>query len=140
MNAVDRTKAGVASGILSMNRMVGGTFGVAVMGALITTLGKSKLGDLLPQVPKASRDKLAESLGSGAAQVQGGAVGHAVQQAYVSALNDGLRIAAVVAAVGAALSWMLIARGVPAAAPATAAEPAAEGAAAAPAGEPVAAA
>ena len=35
MNAVDRTKAGVASGILSMSRMVGGTLGVAVLGALV---------------------------------------------------------------------------------------------------------
>jgi EmrB/QacA subfamily drug resistance transporter len=35
MNAVDRTKAGVAGGILSMSRMVGGTLGVAVLGALI---------------------------------------------------------------------------------------------------------
>src|SRR3954451_23483663 len=36
MNAVDRSKAGVASGTLSMSRMVGGTFGVAVLGALFT--------------------------------------------------------------------------------------------------------
>ena len=35
MNAVDRTKAGAASGMLSMSRMVGGTFGVAVLGAFI---------------------------------------------------------------------------------------------------------
>ena len=35
MNAVDRTKAGVASGILSMSRMVGGTLGVAVLGTFI---------------------------------------------------------------------------------------------------------
>ena len=34
-------KAGVASGILSMSRMVGGTFGVAAIGALITALGRS---------------------------------------------------------------------------------------------------
>ena len=34
MNSVDRTKSGAASGVLSMSRMVGGTFGVAVMGAL----------------------------------------------------------------------------------------------------------
>ena len=34
MNAVSVEKAGVASGILSMNRMVGGTLGVAVIGAV----------------------------------------------------------------------------------------------------------
>ena len=35
MNAVEPTKAGVASGILSMSRMIGGTFGVAALGALV---------------------------------------------------------------------------------------------------------
>jgi EmrB/QacA subfamily drug resistance transporter len=35
MNAVDQSKAGVASGILSMNRMVGGVLGVAVLGTFI---------------------------------------------------------------------------------------------------------
>ena len=34
MNAVAAEKAGVASGILSMNRMVGGSLGVAVIGAV----------------------------------------------------------------------------------------------------------
>jgi EmrB/QacA subfamily drug resistance transporter len=34
MNAVAVAKAGVASGILSMNRMIGGTLGVAVIGAV----------------------------------------------------------------------------------------------------------
>ena len=42
MNAVEPSKAGVASGILTMSRMVGGTFGVAAMGALITGLGKAE--------------------------------------------------------------------------------------------------
>src|SRR4029077_7659019 len=37
MNAVDRTKAGVASGVLSMTRMVGSTFGVAALGAIIAS-------------------------------------------------------------------------------------------------------
>ena len=55
MNAVDRTKAGAASGVLSMSRMVGGTFGVAVMGALVTTIGRSKIDSLLPHVPAATR-------------------------------------------------------------------------------------
>jgi EmrB/QacA subfamily drug resistance transporter len=35
MNAVHHSKAGVASGILSMSRMVGGTLGVAVLGTFI---------------------------------------------------------------------------------------------------------
>jgi len=34
MNAVSTAKAGIASGILSMFRMVGGTFGVAAIGAI----------------------------------------------------------------------------------------------------------
>jgi EmrB/QacA subfamily drug resistance transporter len=130
MNAVEPTKAGVASGILSMSRMVGGTFGVAAMGALITGMGKSKLDQLLPAVPAGRRQELADSLGAGGAQV-GGRVGVAVEDAYVYALNNGLRIAAVVALLGAVLSWLLIADGVtapaddPAHAPADA-EPALE--------------
>src|SRR4051812_26337105 len=113
MNAVAPEKAGVASGILSMSRMVGGTFGIAVMGALIATLGRSKLDDLLPSLPAARRADLAESLGAGGARV-GGAVGRAVQEAYVSALNSGLRLGAAVALFGALVAWALIAPGVPA--------------------------
>jgi EmrB/QacA subfamily drug resistance transporter len=108
MNAVEPTKAGVASGILSMWRMVGGTFGVAVMGALITGLGKSKLDELLPSLANGQRQNLAESLGAGGARV-GGQVGQAAQQAFVYALNDGLRIGAAVTLLGALLAWLLIA-------------------------------
>ena len=48
MNSVPSNKAGVASGMLSMFRMVGGTFGVAVTGALISAIGSSKLESALP--------------------------------------------------------------------------------------------
>jgi EmrB/QacA subfamily drug resistance transporter len=109
MNAVDPAKAGVASGIVSMSRMVGGTFGVAAMGALITGLGRSKLDDLLPAMPAAQRQQLADSLGSGGDTRVGGQVGDAVREAYVYALNNGLRIGAAVAVVGALVAWLLIA-------------------------------
>jgi hypothetical protein len=108
MNAVEPAKAGVASGILSMSRMVGGTFGVAAMGALVTGVGRSRIDELLPALPAERRQALADTLGAGGGRI-GGQIGAAVQDAYVYALNDGLRIAAVVALIGAVVSWRLIA-------------------------------
>jgi EmrB/QacA subfamily drug resistance transporter len=113
MNAVDPAKAGVASGVLSMSRMVGGTFGVAAMGALIAGLGRQKLDESLPRLPEQARHDLAEGLGTGGVAGGAGTVHDAVQQAFLYALNDGLRIASVVCVAGAALAWLLIAPGVP---------------------------
>lgn len=112
MNAVDRTKAGAASGVLSTSRMIGGTFGVAVMGAIVTTIGRSKLAHSLPRMPAAARSRIASALGSGG--VSGGhgspAVISAVQHAFVSALGTGLVIGSVVALFGALAAWALIER------------------------------
>jgi MFS family permease len=108
MNSVEPTKAGVASGILSMSRMVGGSFGVAAMGALIATLGNHRLGQLLPQLSSSARSKLTDALGSGAGTHIGGATAHALQNAYVYSLNQGLRVGAAVALVGAILAFVMI--------------------------------
>jgi EmrB/QacA subfamily drug resistance transporter len=110
MNAVDRTKSGAASGVVSMSRMVGGTVGLAVMGALVTTIGRSKLDSSLPQLPAATRAQLANALGSGAAP-DGHASPHllyALHSAFVSALATGLRVGAAVALAGALLALGLI--------------------------------
>ncbi len=64
MNAVDRTKAGVASGILSMSRMVGGTLGVAVLAALVGN----------PREPQAFVDSLGHGLLIGSSIAALGAV------------------------------------------------------------------
>ena len=115
MNAVDRSKAGVASGTLSMFRMVGGTFGVAVLGALVASVGRHDLEQSLPQVPAATREALAEGLGSGAGLA--GAppqVVSAAQSAFVDALGTGLTVSAIVVTAGALLAWLLIAPGAPA--------------------------
>jgi hypothetical protein len=111
MNSVASSKAGVASGILSMNRMVGGTFGVAVLGAMISTLGRSKIDELLPAIPSGVRTHLADSLGSGGL-LRGASVQtvDASQRAFVYALQYGLRLGAAVALLGALLAWALIAR------------------------------
>jgi EmrB/QacA subfamily drug resistance transporter len=113
MNAVDRTKAGVASGTLSMSRMVGGTFGVAVMGALVTAIGRSDLNSSLPNLPAATRATIANSLGAGGS-VTGAHVSHqivaATNNAFVSALGTGLTVSAVAAATAAVLAALLIQR------------------------------
>jgi EmrB/QacA subfamily drug resistance transporter len=110
MNSVDRTKAGVASGILSMNRMVGGTFGVAVLGAMVATLGRSRIDALLPTLPAARRAQLTASLGSG--EVLHGVppqVVDASHRAFVYALHYGLLLGSGVALLGALMAWTLVA-------------------------------
>ncbi len=113
MNAVDRTKAGAASGVLSMSRMVGGSVGLAVMGALVATIGRAKLNTSLPQLSAAVRSKIASSLGTGVAHGIPNASHHvitAVQQAFVSALSSGLMVGAAVSLAGALLTLALIGR------------------------------
>jgi EmrB/QacA subfamily drug resistance transporter len=111
MNSVERTKAGVASGILSMSRMVGGTFGVAVLGALVSTLGSSKLQALLPHLPAGARDAVTAGLGSGgAAHGAPSRVVEAGHEAFVYALQNGLRLGAAVALAGAIVAWTMIGR------------------------------
>jgi len=45
MNAVAETKAGVASGILSMNRMIGGSLGIAIIGAVFQAIAPAGTRD-----------------------------------------------------------------------------------------------
>ena len=71
MNAVDRTKAGVASGTLSMFRMVGGTFGVAgARRARRRGRPPRPRAVAAAACPGGTRDALVDGLGSGAG-VQG---------------------------------------------------------------------
>jgi EmrB/QacA subfamily drug resistance transporter len=120
MNAVDRTKAGAASGVLSMTRMVGSTFGVAVMGALVATIGGSKIDSNLPHIPAATRTAIVDALGSGG--TVGGThvparVVAVAKDAFVSALSTGLTVSAAVTLFGAAAAWILIAKRIKAPAP-----------------------
>ena len=111
MNSVDRSKAGVASGVLSMSRMVGGTFGVAVMGALVTAIGRSQIDQQLPNVSASARAAIANALGAGASPSHTSAHIVAVaRDAFVSALGTGLTIGAAVTVCGAIVAWALIQR------------------------------
>jgi MFS family permease len=132
MNAVHPTKAGVASGTLSMSRMVGGTFGVAALGALVAALGRSKLEQLLPTLPAGQREHLVDALGAGGSAAGGTspAVADAMREAFVHALQYGLALGAVVAVLGAIVAAVTLggarAQHEPVAVDAAAATPAAD--------------
>jgi len=108
MNAVHQTKAGAASGLLSMSRMVGGTFGVATLGALMAALGRSKLEQLLPAIPSGERDRLVGGLGFSVKGQISPTVADATREAFVHALHYGLLLGAGVALFGAVVALVTL--------------------------------
>jgi EmrB/QacA subfamily drug resistance transporter len=112
MNAVPVQKAGIASGVLSMFRMVGGSLGVAVTGAIFQGLVSSKLDSLLGSsgVTTAQRDQISEGLGSGTVpHIQGLDAAQTKQvmasgsEAFVYALGHAMTVSGFVALLGAAI-------------------------------------
>jgi EmrB/QacA subfamily drug resistance transporter len=112
MNAVPVQKAGIASGVLSMFRMVGGSLGVAVTGAIFQGLVSSHLDSLLSGsgISAADRAEISEQLGSGSVSgaLQGLEPAQAKQAAaagadsFVYALGHAMTVSALVALLGAA--------------------------------------
>jgi EmrB/QacA subfamily drug resistance transporter len=110
MNAVPVQKAGIASGVLSMFRMVGGSLGIAITGAIFQGLVSSRLDSLLTGtgVTAAQRDSVSEQLGGGGvphvpglgpAQVK--EVAAAGNEAFVYALSHAMTVSGFVALAGA---------------------------------------
>lgn len=132
MNSVSADKAGAASGILSMSRMVGGTFGVAALGALFQHLSSERLADSLASAPVSAgqREQLVENLGSGGGEVVRGLdpataeqVSAAVRDAFVHALSSGMWMATGFALFGALVAALMVRDRSAAAKPETDAEP-----------------
>jgi EmrB/QacA subfamily drug resistance transporter len=118
MNAVDVTKAGLASGILSMSRMVGGTFGVAAVGALFQHLSDSRLEERLGDVPLSAQQQawFADNLGSGdvSSHLQqldpatARQVSDVLKEAFVHSLSASLKLSTAVAAVGVVIAIVVL--------------------------------
>ena len=112
MNAVPVQKAGIASGVLSMFRMVGGSLGVAVTGAIFQGLVSSRLDTLLSGsgVSTAQQQSISDQLGGGtvpnvkgldSSQVK--EVMTAGNEAFVYALGHAMTVSGFVALIGAAI-------------------------------------
>ncbi len=119
MNAVAPSKAGVGSGVLSMSRMVGGTFGVAAIGALFQHLSRSYLEDHLAGtgISAAQRERIVENLGAGndggsltgLSSQQAAQAADAARDAFIHALSNGMWLSAGVSALGVLIALTLIA-------------------------------
>jgi EmrB/QacA subfamily drug resistance transporter len=114
MNSVAEAKAGAASGILSMSRMVGGTFGVAAVGALFQSLSDSRLESKLDGLNLTASQKtwFMDNLGSGdvSSHLQqlppetARQVGDAVRETFVHSLTASMKLSTAVAAVGVVIA------------------------------------
>ncbi len=116
MNAVADAKAGIASGILSMNRMIGGTLGVAVIGAVFQGAARSRLDDLLSGsgLTAAQRSDIAHGLGGGVSSVPAGVdhaqaaqVTSAAHDAFIGAFASSMRVATAVTVTGVVVAVTL---------------------------------
>jgi hypothetical protein len=118
MNSVAATKAGVASGILSMSRMVGGTFGVAAIGALFQSLAKDRLASNLSgmHLSAAQHSQVVNGISTGTSKkalagldpATAQHAGRAMKDAFVHALSGSLKLSTAVAAAGAVLALVLV--------------------------------
>ncbi len=117
MNAVPVQKAGIASGVLSMFRMVGGSLGIAVTGAIFQSLVSSRLGDLLngSGISAGQRNAISAELGGGGTgqiagldPTQAREVVSAGGEAFVYALGTAMTVSAAIALAGALIAALTI--------------------------------
>jgi hypothetical protein len=79
-----------------------------VIGAMVSSIGRSKLAELLPHATTGQLNKLSDALGAGGGAHVAAPVEKAMNLAYVDALGYALVVAAAMALLGAVLAWVLV--------------------------------
>ena len=116
MGAVPETKAGVGSAMNDLLRQLGGALGVAIIGSVMNTVYRDRMGDALTGLPAEAADAAGDSVGAAVAIAGriGGPIGDALATMARGAFVDALGLAAVLAAVIAVVTAILIERTMPA--------------------------
>jgi len=118
MGSLPREKAGAGSAVNNTFRQVGGSLGVAVLGAVLSTVYRDGVSDQLSQLPPALRDKAGESLEATLAIAGGthrtGLVDPA-KEAFMHAMHVVAGLSAGITVVGVLLAWFLLPAKAPAA-------------------------
>jgi hypothetical protein len=92
MSAVPREKAGVGSAVSNTIRQLGGALGVAVLGAVVSSVYRSHLGDAASALPPAAEEAARESVaGAYAVAAQAGPAASGLldqaNQAFITAMH-----------------------------------------------------
>ncbi|MCU7825115.1 MFS transporter [Kitasatospora sp. DSM 101779] len=118
MGSLPREKAGAGSAINNTFRQVGGSLGVAVLGAVLSTVYRDGMSDHLDKLPAGIRDKAGESLEATLAVAERtrtpGLVAPA-EDAFVHAMHVVAGLSAGITALGVVLALVLLPGRAPAA-------------------------
>jgi EmrB/QacA subfamily drug resistance transporter len=113
-------KAGVGSAVNDVTRELGGTFGVAVVGAVFSSVYGPHLVRLLHSLLPSSALAIAKSSPAAALQVAGHApanahplIIHAANQAFIDGLSRGSLVCAATVALGAVFAFLVLPRRLP---------------------------
>ncbi|MER7756621.1 MFS transporter [Kitasatospora sp. NPDC097643] len=115
MGSLPREKAGAGSAVNNTFRQVGGSLGVAVLGAVLSTVYRDGMSDTLNQLPDGLRDKAGESLEATLAIAdrmgpKGAALIGPAHDSFISAMHVVAALSAGITVAGALLAWFLLPR------------------------------
>ncbi|MFE1319429.1 MFS transporter [Kitasatospora phosalacinea] len=111
MGALPREKAGAGSALNNTFRQVGGSLGIAVLGALLSTVYRNGMQDHLATVPEQVRDRAGESIESTlgvAEKLQLPALVDPAKDAFIHAMHVVSGVSAGVTVLGAVLALLLL--------------------------------
>ena len=117
MGSLPRAKAGVGSAMNDTTRQVGGAVGVALLGSILASAFRPKVGDLLrSHVPGSLLAKVEDSLGSAlgvardnpSARPFAARIVDAAQHSFVTGMHAAVLVAAAIAVIGGigVLIWL----------------------------------
>ncbi|WP_329494721.1 MFS transporter [Kitasatospora herbaricolor] len=118
MSSLPREKAGAGSALNNTFRQVGGSLGVAVLGAVLSTVYRTGISDRLDQLPAGLRDRAGESLEAtfavaGKLGPDGAGLIEPAKDSFIHAMHVVAGLSAGVTAVGVLLAWFLLPAKVP---------------------------
>ncbi|MEV7603128.1 DHA2 family efflux MFS transporter permease subunit [Kitasatospora sp. NPDC089797] len=116
MGSLPREKAGAGSAVNNTFRQVGGSLGVAVLGAVLSTVYRDGMSDTLTHLPENLRDKAGESLEATLAVAsripdgKGQALIAPANDAFIHAMHVVASLSVGISLVGALVAWFLLPR------------------------------